>query len=281
MSRNIVKLFNFVLRMVGAIVVVDNFARPVDNGTLVRCAVAMGVQEVCTIGYNSYGKNGARGSQRYIKRSHFYQWDEFLRYLQEQYSLIPRCTLTSEKADSSMQTRICGVLLTNDLIPQPSSSPSSTIEVLPLNGIDFNTHYCFVVIDYRRNMTKAGKNPSEIIEYYRNTCDSFVYVNLPNQANDRFLHDDAKVTLFLQQYAIKRNLPPILFTDEEKHTIHKDQIIERLKRNYQRKAEDQEEDQQSGEFRNIESKLQLDGQEDFYSGLNDMLTLEDNEREDD
>jgi coenzyme F420-reducing hydrogenase delta subunit len=43
-------------------------------GTVVRCAVAFGIDTLVVIGSHKFGTHGAHGSQKFIRVMHFFYW---------------------------------------------------------------------------------------------------------------------------------------------------------------------------------------------------------------
>jgi hypothetical protein len=210
-------------------------------GSVIRCSIAFGIRELCIIGSNSYSTHGARGAQRRFKHHHFYSFDDCYRYLTEQYRLQVPGNLSLICNEEFNKLWTYGILLSYSLMDNVLGEDTRH-RCIPLSKVQFSreTSTCFVVINYKHSLMRqreaedSGNNMvTDTTDFgsVKKYCDYYVYVDIPNQKNDELLHDDAKISLVLQQYAIQVNYEEVVFHGE-KHDIDKESIILNLKKGY-------------------------------------------------
>jgi hypothetical protein len=160
-----------------------------------------------------------------VKQNHFFYWNDFYEYLSLKYQLPLRSGNEVDQSKELME--FCGILFTHQTVQEyedtnqfPETGPAI---LTPVNKATFTKPTCFVLINYKLSQVQPN-----LIAYYEKYCDRFIYTNFKNQQMDNLIHDDAKLALILQRYAIQMEYPPVGF-DQEKHIIDKNQIILKLK----------------------------------------------------
>jgi hypothetical protein len=197
-------------------------------GSIIRCAAAFRVDEVFIIGNKSYCTHGAHGAHRYVRQSHFHTWKEFFEAVSEQYNITGSTSVESTGVEEveKLEMDVWGILFSQSMT-SAEKNPSGPISkpVSPINEVHFQKPTCFILINYK--FTQSSQ--VDLLHSYEQYCQQFVYVNFKNQEKDYLLHDDAKLSIILQQYAIQMGFPPVEF-NQEKHVIDKSHIIQEMRK---------------------------------------------------
>lgn len=144
-------------------------------GSLIRCCVAFGCTGIILIGSTEYYSFGSHGSQQHLCYYHFYNWHDFLVYVQTRnigYHVIPNSKLGSERTVDSIKIEnvtftVADIMMfvvedTYAIPPEVQVNCTSAIAVIAPNAvmndkIDYTAKVA-VVLQYHAAMVGASAN---------------------------------------------------------------------------------------------------------------------------
>jgi hypothetical protein len=151
-------------------------------GTLMRCSLAFGAENVIIVGSPKFSTHGAHEAKKHISVIHFYYWKECIEYLRSQgctsiYGISPRAINYDRQEFGD---------------PSAGNGAANLVPSIAAGKATFLDHPSSAFIIAERDCLSFEQI---------SICDTVLHVSFPCEAYSDHVHYDAKTAICLHQFA--------------------------------------------------------------------------------